>query len=66
MTVEAKAERLLLAGDVIVFRSERGLAATVEGDTGTWRLFREADRWRCCCPARVKCSHVVAFERVTE
>ena len=63
--VEAKAERLLLAGDVTVFCSERGLAATVKGDTGTWRLFREPERWRCTCPSRKRCAHIEAVERVT-
>ena len=65
MTIEAKAERLLLAGRLLVFCGERGVAATVTGDSGTWRLFRESGRWRCTCPSRKRCSHVVAMERVT-
>lgn len=61
----AKALRLLVMGRVTVFCSERGTEATVEGDSGTWRVYRAPGRWRCTCPSRRPCSHVEAVERVT-
>ena len=61
-----KAARYLLAGSVEITCAEGAVEATVRGDTGTWRLFREPDRWRCSCPAWRRCSHLEAVEKVTE
>ena len=63
--LDAKAARYLTSGRVVVTCGEGEIAATVRGDTGTWRLFREPDRWRCTCPAWRRCSHLEAVERVT-
>lgn len=61
MTIEEKAERLLVTGALTVTVEE----ATVRGDHGTYTVWRDPDRWRCSCPARKKCSHIEAVERVT-
>ncbi len=62
----AKGTRLLVEGKVVVFCSEDGIAARVQGDHGRYLLFREPDRWRCACPSRGRCAHMEAVERVTE
>jgi hypothetical protein len=62
--VREKADRLLTSGAVEVSCAENGLTATVIGDHGRYLLIREPDRWRCTCPARVRCSHLEAVERV--
>ena len=61
-----KASRLLVEGKVVVYCGEDRIAARVEGDHGEYLLFREPDRWRCTCPARVPCAHIEPVERVTE
>lgn len=61
MTIEEKAERLLLTGSVTIVAYH----ALVKGDHGTYAVIREGNRWRCTCPARKKCSHIEAVERVT-
>jgi hypothetical protein len=61
-----KAERYLVSSRVLIICEQNGVAAVVRGDTGTWRLVREPDPWRCTCPARTRCAHVEAVERVTE
>ena len=66
MTVEEKAERLLVTRAVTVRCANDRLYATVVGDHDEYRLVREAGRWRCTCPSRKKCSHIEAVERVTE
>lgn len=63
--IEDKAARMLAEGRVRVSYSGDGLTAVVQGDTDTYTLHREPDRWRCTCPARVTCSHRRAVELVT-
>jgi uncharacterized Zn finger protein len=67
MTVEEKAERLLLDGAVTILSvpMSDALSAVVHGDHDVYSVYRETDRWRCTCPARKKCSHIEAVERVT-
>jgi hypothetical protein len=62
--VREKAERLLTTGRVTVSCGEYSITATVIGDHGRYVLVRDPDRWRCTCPARVRCAHVEAVERV--
>ena len=62
--IAEKATRLLLEGRVLVTCGEHGIEAVVQGDHGVYRLVREPDRWRCLCPARGVCAHVVAVELV--
>lgn len=62
MTITEKAERLLLEGHV---RVPVVREVVVKGDHDTYYVVREGDRWRCTCPARKKCSHIEAVERVT-
>jgi hypothetical protein len=43
MTIEEKAERLLVTGSVTVLNA---VAATIKGDHDTYAVYREPDRWR--------------------
>ena len=61
MSITEKAERLLLEGRVTI----PAYSAVVRGDTDIHSVFREGGRWRCTCPARKRCSHIEAVERVT-
>lgn len=61
MTIEEKAERLLTSGALTVAFTE----ARVKGDHGTYHVVYRQGRWWCSCPARKKCSHIEAVERVT-
>jgi hypothetical protein len=60
VTITEKAERLLLDGHVTVIAAE----ATVRGDHGVYTVVAKHGRWWCDCPARKKCSHVLAVERI--
>ena len=62
MTTTEKAERLLLEGHVTIPTN----TATVKGDHDEYLLYLlDNGRWICTCPARKKCSHIEAVERVT-
>jgi uncharacterized Zn finger protein len=66
--IEAKAARLLLEGRVHIVRVSRGdVGAHVQGDTGTrtvtWTRWGD---WHCTCPARGRCSHLIAVRLVTQ
>jgi hypothetical protein len=64
-TVEQKAARLLTSGRVEVRWVTPGHAVVVvQGDSGEWRLVYQRGRWRCPCPAWVRCSHLAAVELV--
>jgi hypothetical protein len=63
--IHAKAQRLLLAGRVVITCEVDGITATVSGDNGTYRLLLTESGWRCPCPARGLCAHVVATEKTT-
>ena len=63
--IRAKAERLLLSGKVVITCSEDGITATVTGDHDTYRLLLTESGWRCPCPARGLCAHIVATEKTT-
>jgi uncharacterized Zn finger protein len=68
-SVEVKGRRLLVEGRLIVERVEGGLVvASWRGDSGeVYRLGHDprAQEWRCSCPARGRCSHLVALQLVT-
>jgi hypothetical protein len=61
MTITEKADRLLLSGHVTIDTQR----AHVKGDHGVYVLTQLQNRWWCSCPARKKCSHIEAVERVT-
>jgi hypothetical protein len=65
LNVQAKAERLLCDGRVIVSCEVDGITATVSGDHATYRLLLTESGWRCPCPARGLCAHLIAKERTT-
>jgi hypothetical protein len=65
-TTAAKACRYLLAGALTVTRVAGDVVdAVIEADTGTYQLGRDPARWHCTCPARGRCSHVLALRMVT-
>lgn len=59
-----KAERLLLDRRVHVILPASGPVATVNGDHGCYTIHREAGTFRCTCPARSLCAHLVALSMV--
>jgi hypothetical protein len=61
VTIEQKAERLLLDRSVVI----KADAARVKGDHGEYSVIFRDGRWWCSCPARKKCSHILAVELVT-
>ena len=63
MTVEAKAWRLINTGRVtITHQTEDVLAGTVAGDHDTYQVSIDPDGEHCTCPARVRCSHIIALD----
>ena len=68
--VETKGRRLLTEGRLIVEKitAEGLLIATCRGDSGAiYNLGYDPMRgeWRCTCPARGRCAHLVALQLVT-
>jgi hypothetical protein len=61
VSIKEKAERLLISGAVII----PAAIASVKGDHGTYAVVFREGRWKCNCPARKRCSHIEAVERVT-
>lgn len=65
MSLNEKAERLARGGAVTSLLTQGDLlSATVEGDSGTWKVTRDPDGWVCACPANQlghrMCSHIGA------
>jgi uncharacterized Zn finger protein len=66
--VEAKARRYLVEGRLVVAVVDgRRIVASCRGDGDVHRLGYDPARheWRCTCPARGSCSHLVALRLVT-
>ena len=66
-TVAAKAGRLLTEGCLQIRSVDtEWITATIEGDTGAYRLGLNPGGWSCACPARTRrCSHLLALQTVT-
>lgn len=65
-TIEAKAARLLTAGNVHLVTVRPGVVvARVFGDSGVWDVALRDGRWSCTCPAVRHCSHLEAVALVT-
>lgn len=68
---EAKGRRLLTEGRLTVERVGCGdsyVVASCRGDSGEvydLGFDARASEWRCTCPAKSKCSHLVALQLVT-
>jgi uncharacterized Zn finger protein len=64
-----KGRRLLAEGRLTVKQvNGDGIAASCRGDSGAVYLLGYdpgAQEWRCTCPARGRCSHLVALQLVT-
>lgn len=67
--VKEKGNRLLLEGRLRIVKVEGNLViAECRGDSGAiYALgFDPRNRqWRCTCPAKTACSHLIALQRVT-
>jgi len=65
--VALKGRRLLVEGRVILRRvDERQIVANVRGDSAAvYLVSADARGWSCSCPARGRCSHVIACQLVT-
>ncbi len=63
---ERRSVRLLATGRVMIRRlDDRGLLAHVRGDSGQVRtVIYGFCRWTCDCPARSRCAHVRAVQKV--
>lgn len=62
----SKASRLLVEGRVIVTAVDGPrVSAVVRGEGAIYRVTAVHDEWTCPCPARTRCSHVLAVMRVT-
>jgi uncharacterized Zn finger protein len=65
---DEKGRRYLTSGLLTVERVGDGaIVATCRGDQGdTYRLGFDPGRrqWRCTCPAKTRCSHLVALQLV--
>ncbi|MEX0990076.1 MAG: hypothetical protein WD206_07250 [Actinomycetota bacterium] len=64
--VPQKADRYLLGGRVnILYADEREIIADVRSDQGViWRCAWAEGNWWCACPARGRCCHLAAVQRV--
>lgn len=69
MDAAAKGRRLLTEGRLLISRVHGDLiVATCRGDSGeVYDLGFDPrnGQWRCTCPARGRCSHLVALQLVT-
>jgi len=64
-SVTAKAHRYLIEGRLVVSRVAAGVVrAHVRGDGSIHELGVDDGRWWCSCPARSRCSHLVALGSV--
>jgi hypothetical protein len=66
--VETKARRYLAEGRVRIriCNEESGVAhAEVRGNGAVFIVDHDDKGWRCGCPARTECAHVVAVKGVT-
>ena len=67
--IDAKGRRYLVEGRLLVERVDGGLVvASCRGDSGSIYHLGFDPRvreWRCTCPARGRCSHLVALMLVT-
>ncbi|MCU1483673.1 MAG: hypothetical protein JWN67_419 [Actinomycetia bacterium] len=63
----AKARRYLAEGRLIVTAlDQRHVTATCRGDGALHQLAWDATNgWRCSCPARGRCAHLLALGAVT-
>jgi hypothetical protein len=63
----AKAARMLLERRLTVLSVHAGrISARVRGDEQTYHCGFTQGRWWCHCPARGKCSHLIALASVVD
>ncbi len=62
---EAKAKRYLGEGRIVLIRvSDERVLARVRGDGSVWQVVYQNGKWSCTCPARGRCSHLLAVGAV--
>ena len=60
-TIDAKARRYLAEGRVTVEYADSGtVRASCRGSVAVYRVGFGGGVWRCDCPARGRCAHLVA------
>ena len=64
-SAQAKGRRLLTEGRLTVTEVDRAVVrAACRGDSGTvYNLGHNGKSWGCTCPAKGRCSHLVALQR---
>lgn len=64
--IESKGRRYLIEGRLTVRHvGAHQIRATCRGTETTWEVGYSGARWWCECPARSRCSHLVALQLVT-
>lgn len=62
-----KGRRYATEGRLRVLHVGRWISATCRGQGATYALGWQPGRgWYCACPARTRCSHLVALQLVTD
>lgn len=66
-SAQTKGRRYCLEGRLVVTRvTDDEIRARCRGQGHSYNLgWNPADRWWCDCPARTRCSHLVALQLVT-
>lgn len=66
-SAHVKGRRLLVEGRLIVTKVDGdNIRSSCRGDSGeVYRQAHHAGQWWCSCPAKTRCSHVVALQLVT-
>lgn len=63
---EAKGRRYLTEGRLLVrFAGPQGIRAICRGNGEFYRVGYERGGWWCTCPAKGRCSHLIALMLVT-
>jgi hypothetical protein len=61
-----KGRRYLVEGRLLVTHVEGPrIEASCRGEGAVYKLGFASGRWRCSCPARSRCAHLVALQLVT-
>ena len=61
----SKSRRYLAEGRVVITKvSDRIVTAQIRGDAAVWDVVYQNGKWSCTCPARGRCSHLLAVGAV--
>lgn len=63
--VEMKGRRYLTEGRLTITYVRHGSARAIcRGKDAVYTIALDGDQWSCSCPARRRCSHIMAAQRV--